>query len=136
VWVALPGQSPGAQPPPAPRSVWDGVYTEKQGQRGEAIYHEDCSSCHGDQLSGKSEEDIPALSGGRFHDTWNGRTVGDLYKKIVRTMPQDDPGRLDARQSTDVVAFILSFNKLPAGQAELPADDKILSEIRIEPEKK
>nr|QQZ51043.1 hypothetical protein JKL49_07660 [Phenylobacterium glaciei] len=31
----------------ATRSVWDGVYTEAQAQRGQAAYAQSCGLCHG-----------------------------------------------------------------------------------------
>lgn len=112
--------------------MWDGVYSPKQAERGEALYHEICSSCHGDRLKGKADEDIPGLAGSHFSGAWNGRSVGDLFKRIIRTMPQDDPGKLTAQQSADIVGFILSFNLFPAGETDLSSDDKVLSGIRIE----
>ena len=33
-------------------SVWDGVYTEEQAGRGQALYAKECASCHGASLSG------------------------------------------------------------------------------------
>ena len=36
----------------ATRSVWDGVYTNDQAKRGEALYARECGSCHGDMLTG------------------------------------------------------------------------------------
>ncbi len=133
-FAVLRAQNAIPQPTPAPEShsVWDGVYTEKQAARGEALYEEYCSSCHGDKLTGNTEEDIPALVGGHFSNAWNGRTAGDLFKKILRTMPQDDPGRLKREQSADVVAFLLSANTFPAGKAELPVEERYLAGIRIE----
>lgn len=138
LWSSLRAQSGGAQPDASveSRSVWDGVYTETQMHRGQAMYTERCSTCHGDKLAGKPDEDIPPLTGGRFNDVWNGRTLDALFKKIVRTMPQDDPGRLTPQQTADAVAFILSANKFPAGENELPVDEKTLSGIRIEIKKK
>ncbi|HKD15679.1 MAG TPA: hypothetical protein VKE71_14185, partial [Candidatus Angelobacter sp.] len=65
----------------------------------------------GDQLTGKESENSPALTGKTFEDQWNGRTVGDLFRKILRKMPQDDPGRLTPQESADLVAFLLRFNK-------------------------
>lgn len=49
------------------RSVWDGVYTEEQAKRGETVYGKECSSCHGDLLTGG--ESAPALTGGVFQAT-------------------------------------------------------------------
>jgi S-disulfanyl-L-cysteine oxidoreductase SoxD len=128
-----PAQAANPQPSPTPetRSVWDGVYTEKQAARGQDVYHENCSSCHGDKLTGKADEDVPALVGDRFHDLWDDRKVGDLFKKIRRTMPQDDPGRLTEQQAADVVAFLLSANKYPPGETELPVDQAALTRIMI-----
>jgi hypothetical protein len=34
------------------RTVWDGVYNEAQAKRGEAIYVDACSNCHGRTLEG------------------------------------------------------------------------------------
>jgi len=37
---------------PSERSVWDGVYTAEQAKRGEALYANNCASCHGSALGG------------------------------------------------------------------------------------
>jgi mono/diheme cytochrome c family protein len=116
--------------PSGPRSVWDGVYTQEQAERGHSLYNQHCASCHGDTLAGGDE--APQLAGGDFLANWNGLTVGDLFERIRRSMPQDDPGRLSRQQTTDVLAYILSFNKFPAGQTELPHDTQLLKLIQIE----
>jgi S-disulfanyl-L-cysteine oxidoreductase SoxD len=132
--AVLGNQTPSSQQtPPASsvsRSVWDGVFTEEQAKRGEPLYYQTCSSCHGAKLAGS--ESAPALAGRDFIEDWDGRTVGDLFKRIRRTMPQDDPGRLSEKQSTDVLAYILSLNKFPNGQAALPQQSDLLQQIRIE----
>lgn len=136
--VALRGQTAGPQPTPAPssdaRSVWDGVYTEEQAKRGASLYSGECSSCHGDKLKGN--ESTPALTGDDFDADWNGLTLGDLFKKIRRTMPQNEPGRLSQQQAADVLTYILSFNKFPSGKAELPPESEALKLIRFEPAKR
>ena len=33
-------------------SVWDGVYTAAQAQRGAPLYEKDCAECHGADLTG------------------------------------------------------------------------------------
>src|SRR2546429_8929685 len=82
-----------AQAPAADsRSVWDGVYTEEQAKRGESVYHKECAACHGDMLIGG--ESAPPLTGGAFLANWNGLSVGDLFDRIRKTMPQSAPGRL------------------------------------------
>ena len=131
--VAFGAQTTTPQPPN--HSVWDGIYTEKQAQRGEALFHDKCSSCHGDKLTGKESDNVPPLTGAGFMDEWNGRTVGDLFKKIIRKMPDDDPGTLTPQQTADLVAFLLSFNKFPVGKTELPPDAGPLTAIRFESKK-
>lgn len=112
------------------RSVWDGVYTEEQAKRGEAVYTKECTSCHGDTLIGGGG--ASALTGGTFMSNWNGLTVGDLFDRIRKTMPQGSPGKLTKQQDADVLAYILSFNKFPAGKTELQRQVEFLKEIRFE----
>jgi len=121
------------EPPQAPRSVWDGVYTEEQANRGEGVYRKECAACHGDQLSGG--ESAPPLSGGAFLSNWNGLTVGDLFDRIRKTMPQTNPGRLTRQQDADILAYVLSINKFPSGKTELYRQSEMLKEIRFEAEK-
>jgi S-disulfanyl-L-cysteine oxidoreductase SoxD len=124
-----------AQEPAAPavRSVWDGVYTEDQAKRGEPVYHKECAACHGDQLTGG--ESAPPLTGGAFLSNWNGLTLGDLFDRIRKTMPQSNPGRLTRQQDADVLAFMLSRNKFPSGKTELYRQSEMLKEIRFESDK-
>ncbi len=88
------------------RSVWDGVYTEEQAKRGETIYRKECAACHGDILTGG--ESAPPLTGGAFLANWNGLTMGDLFDRIRKTMPQSAPGRLTRQQDADILAFMPS----------------------------
>jgi len=37
------------------RTVWDGIYTDEQATRGEALYGEHCVRCHGATLQGNGE---------------------------------------------------------------------------------
>lgn len=122
-----------AQEIAATRSVWDGVFTEEQAKRGEEVYHKQCASCHGDMLTGG--ESAPALTGGGFQANWNGLTLGDLFERIRKTMPQTKPNTLTRQQNADVLAFMLSINKFPAGKTELYRQAEMLKEIRFETKK-
>ena len=122
-----------AQAPAESHSVWDGVYTEEQSKRGEAVYRKECAACHGDQLTGG--ESAPPLTGGAFQANWNGLTLGDLFDRIRKTMPQTKPGSLTRQQGADVLAFMLSVNKFPAGKTELYRQSEMLKEIRFEMKK-
>jgi S-disulfanyl-L-cysteine oxidoreductase SoxD len=132
--IQLWAQTPN-QPGQGSRSVWDGVYSQPQADRGKALYSHGCASCHGDNLMGKESENSPALTGERFTSQWDGRTVGDMYRKILRKMPQDDPGTLSPQQTVDLVAFLLSFNKFPAGKSELPPQNDVLAGIHFDQKK-
>jgi cytochrome c len=112
------------------RSVWDGVYTEEQAKRGEPMYQKECALCHGATLTGG--ESAPPLTGGAFMANWNGLTMGDLFDRVRKTMPLSNPGRLTRQQDADILAFLLSANKFPAGNAELYRQSEMLREIRFE----
>jgi len=112
------------------RSVWDGVYTKEQAQRGEALYRDACASCHGLALNGG--EMAPALTGGDFLSNWNGLTLGDLFDRIRQSMPADRPGTLSGAKNADILAHILSMNQFPAGSQELDRRVEPLKQIRIE----
>jgi mono/diheme cytochrome c family protein len=114
----------------ASRSVWDGVYTEEQSNRGEAHYRTACAKCHGDMLTGG--EAAPPLAGGEFLANWNGLTVGDLFERIRVSMPADRPGALNSAQNADILAYMLYVNQFPAGKTELERQIEILKQIRFE----
>jgi cytochrome c len=113
------------------RSVWDGVYTAQQADRGHLQYDRRCANCHGDELEGDVVEH-PELAGGNFRDKWDGETLGDLFERIHRDMPQSSPGSLSRDTTVDLIAYILGANKYPAGAHELPRDTPSLKEIRFE----
>ena len=114
------------------RSVWDRVYTDDQARRGRPVYVAKCEDCHGQSLEGDAE--APPLSGGAFITNWNGLGLDKLYERIHRDMPADRPGTLNRNESTDVLAYMLSYNGFPPGDAELPSAPQVLAEIRFEAE--
>lgn len=115
-------------------SVWDGVYTAAQAQRGKEQYEKSgCAGCHGGNLEGQGM--AAALKGETLLKTWNGRTVYDLYARIVTTMPQDDPGSLSADAGIDIVTYLLQANTFPAGTEALAPESEALKKIKILKEK-
>ena len=115
-------------------SVWDGVYTAAQAQRGKEQYQKNgCAGCHGGNLEGQGM--AAALKGETILRTWNGRTVYDLFARIITTMPQDDPGSLSADAGIDIVAFLLGANRFPAGMEVLAPESETLKKIKILKEK-
>jgi quinoprotein glucose dehydrogenase len=128
---SAPGQSPS--------SVWDGVYSAGQAERGRTLYNEHCAACHGEKLEGdaqtararKLNRALPPLSGDVFTGNWNGRTLSDLFDKIVKTMPWDEAGKIGRKEKADVVAYLLKFNRFPEGAAEMPSDSEALADIKF-----
>ena len=123
VFVAAVSATPAAQ---APRTVQDGVYSEAQAARGQALYGRRCASCHGDTLKGAQ---APPLVGDVFAGNWQSQPLSALVNKVHKTMPADVPGDLTLQQSSDLVAHILKTAGFPASSAELPSTDAALARI-------
>jgi S-disulfanyl-L-cysteine oxidoreductase SoxD len=118
VTMAQPGhaQSNGSE-----TTIWDGVYTNAQADRGQRAVQQNCGSCH-------SPSEWP---GPMFISAWAGRSVADLQNNLMMTMPFDAPGKLTPEQYTDIVAYMLKLNNVPTGERELPADDDSLKKIEV-----
>ena len=126
--LAMTAGKPMAQD--ATRSVWDGVYTEAQAQRGQAAYAQSCGLCHGVGLTGLGE--AKPLTGPEFMSNWNGLTMADLFDRTRTTMPLNKPRSLTKEQYADVLAYLLKFDGFPAGQSELPARSEMLAGVKID----
>src|SRR5262245_2365735 len=114
------------------KTVWDGVYTDAQAKRGEALWGEKCAKCHGPDLSGG---DAPSLVGSEFSGNWDDLSLGDLADRLRISMPQDNPQSLSREQTADLIALILRGNRLPAGQADLPFQTENLKMIKYKANK-
>jgi len=125
------GSAPRAQDV---RSVWEGVYTEAQAERGKALYFERCVRCHGPMLQGGTDGAGP-LTGPTFNANWNGVPLGQMLDRVRTTMPLDKPMTLSRQQVADVLTFIFSVNKVPAGKEELPRQAEMLNMIQFKASK-
>ena len=126
----LAAQEGGEASAEAKASVWDGVYTIEQADRGAPLYAERCSECHGEGLQG--DDVSPPLIGSDFLWDWNGLSVGDLFERIVISMPEEDPKSMTTQEKADVLAYVLKQNEMPSGDAELANSKRELSPIRID----
>jgi hypothetical protein len=106
------------------RTVWDGVYTDSQAERGGAAYKQSCIGCHREDLRG--DNTAPSLVGESFTFLWGDMEVGELSARIQKVMPPDRPGSLPVQTYIDIVSFILQKNAFPAGNQELGADSETL----------
>jgi sugar lactone lactonase YvrE len=121
--------SGGLRAQETPPTIWNGVYTAAQADRGASAYNQRCAVCHGGQLGGTGE--APGLSGAEFLSNWSGLTVGDLFERIRTTMPFDAPASLSRDTYADIVAFIFKANGLPAGNKDLDRRTEVLNGINI-----
>ncbi len=122
---------PAPEPAPAPEpeaaaatTIWDGVYTSAQADRGQETAQSVCFACHS-----QSEWQNPM-----FIRVWSGRPIHQMWENLRMTMPYDSPGRLSAQEYADVVAYMLELNGVPAGEAELPSDVDGLMQITVTPQ--
>ena len=104
-----------AQPPGAVGTA-RGVYSDSQATRGGQWYASACAACHPGQ----------ALAGPDFQLKWSGRTALDLFDRVRNSMPLDAPGSLSRRTYTDIVAYLMRLNGLPAGTTALAPDTLVL----------
>ena len=112
------------------KSIWDGVFTAAQAERGAEAYKTSCSECHGGDLMGDGF--APALSGADFQGNWNDLSVGDLFERIRISMPPSGPTGVTPAQKADIVAYVFNQNKYPAGTTELEPKTEVLKLIKIE----
>ena len=111
------------------RTVWDGVYTDVQAERGRAAYVQSCASCHADDLRGRST--APSLVEESFAFLWEDMSLGDLFERTRTRMPSNQPGSLPGPTYADILAFIAQKNGYPAGTKELADDLAVMKGIRI-----
>jgi S-disulfanyl-L-cysteine oxidoreductase SoxD len=111
------------------KTTLDGIYSEPQAARGEAVYKESCTSCHGEDLSGSGQ--APALTGKEFNADWVDLSLGDLFDRTHLSMPADKPGSLTPAQTVDVIAYLLKKGNFPAGTADLPSEAAALKAIKF-----
>lgn len=93
-----------------------GVYSDSQATRGGQWYASACAACHPGN----------ALAGPDFQLKWSGRTALDLFDRVRNSMPLDAPGSLSRRTYTDIIAYLMQLNGLPAGTTALAPDTLVL----------
>jgi len=108
-------------------SVWDGVYAAAQADRGKAAYAKHCSRCHGEDPANSRNP----LSGDRFAEHWESRTLADLFHRIRDTMPPGEASTVGETDKLDALTYLLQQNGFPVGRAELTPDADALATIQI-----
>ena len=104
------------------KSVWDGVFTKEQADRGAAAYKASCSECHGNDLAGDGF--APALTGSEFMGNWNDLSVGDLFERIRISMPPSGPSGVTPAQKADIVVAHHEREQVPGRHDGARAQDR------------
>ena len=99
----------------APKTVWDGVFTAAQADRGQAAYVTECSRCHGEDLRSSGN----VLLGEKFNQQWREDSLKSMFTILRNTMPRNAPQSLPDARYLDIIAYLLKVNGFPAGSEEL-----------------
>ncbi len=102
----------------------DGIYTKAQAERGLNLYDGSCASCH----------ELGKFKGVEFSKAWTDKPMTDLHTALT-SMPMDAPGSLKPQEYADSLAYFLSINGYPAGQAELAGDEATIKSVKIDAKK-
>jgi mono/diheme cytochrome c family protein len=115
-----------------PATVQDGVFSDAQATRGQALYTQRCAGCHGPALQGAQ---APPLAGDAFVRKFRTEPLSALFIKIRYTMPPTTPpnaaaaAQLTPEQGADLVAHVLKANGFPAGKTDFAAADATTSRV-------
>lgn len=101
------------------RTTNDAVYSKVQARTGEQLYQEHCLLCHDKKYF------RPVLK------AWDGRSLAVFFGAMRSSMPQINPGALRDQEYVDILAYILSLSRYPAGDVELNYSDGTMDEITI-----
>ncbi len=110
-------------------TIWDGVYTAAQTERGQAIFDRSCSRCHNSNLSGSDRG--PPLVGEEFLTSWIDGSLEALFSFVRDSMPQDNVSLVNDAGKADILAYILQNNGFPMGTTELTPDTGRLEMVQI-----
>lgn len=102
-----------------PRTINEAIYSRAQSEVGEQLYKEHCLICHDKKYF------RPVLK------AWDGRSLELFFTVMSASMPESNPGALLEKEYVDILAYILSLSRYPAGDTELDYKDGVLNEITI-----
>lgn len=98
-----------------------GFFTAAQVERGRASYLAACDECHA----------ASEFRGEEFEWKWRRQNAWQLFRQIVTTMPENEPGKLAPEVYAEIVAYFLSLNDYRAGEQELLPTQEALQAIPL-----
>jgi mono/diheme cytochrome c family protein len=126
---AVPIVKAADSPTPGSKTIWDGVFTDQQAQRGQQVYQRACAACHLDSLQGDAVS--PPLTGSGFLARFSGQSAHEMVQNLRASMPQNAPDSLGDRAYIDLVSYLLKANGSKTGALELPLDVAELEKIAV-----
>jgi alcohol dehydrogenase (cytochrome c) len=107
----------------------NGIYTERQADRGLVIYNNECARCHGTLLD---DGTVSPLTGPYFLSEWagEGRTL-DVFFNRMKSVMTPKGVVLPDQEWVEVFAYILRRNGYPAGDKRLTSDSEALGSVSI-----
>jgi mono/diheme cytochrome c family protein len=112
-------------------TIWSGVYSKAEAERGRQAYAQLCSRCHGVDMKGGVT--APGLVGSKFFDRWHDLRLGDVVAYIQAAMPREHEFFVPADSARAIVALMLSESGVPPGKNPMPSDVKLQHGILITP---
>ena len=125
--IGAPWTAAGQDQQSGVRTVWDGVYTTVQAERGKAAYLDKCAACHKNDLSGYQG----ALKGDQFMRHWGEDNLENFFTTMRSTMPRGAAASLSDEVYLNILTFILQANDFPSGPRELAAG--ALRSVQVQP---
>jgi quinoprotein glucose dehydrogenase len=116
----------GRQPFP---TVWSGVYSKTEAERGKQVYAQLCSRCHGTDMKGGLT--APSLIGAKFFDKWHDRRLLDVVDYIQAGMPMDHAFYVPRDSARAIVALMLRESGVPPPHEPMSTNVKIQHDILI-----
>lgn len=113
------------------RTIFDGVYTAEQADRGMGFFGTDCATCHSNTARGSSA--APGLIGYTLDSKYADQSLYTYFDYMRSNMPPGNAGWFTDQEYADIVAYLLELHGAPAGDAELEGTQEALSTITIVP---
>lgn len=113
------------------RTIFDGVYTDEQAERGKGFFSSDCATCHSNTARGSSA--APGLIGYTLDSKYADQPLYNYFDYMRTNMPPSNAGWFLDQEYADIVAYLLSLHGAPAGDTELEGTEEALSAIMIVP---
>jgi len=110
-------------------TIWSGVYANEEADRGQQTAARLCGRCHGPDLRGTSQ--APRLTGAAFFDRWHDLMMLDVIAWIQSAMPGNHAFFVPAKETREVVAYMLRESGVPAGREPISTDMDVLSHLLI-----